>query len=33
MGNVYDLTGLTNIGGGTAYNPGDPSIPSDCDIC
>jgi len=33
LGNVYDLTGLTNIGGGTAYNPGDPSTPSACDIC
>lgn len=33
LGNVYDLTGLTNIGGGTAYNPGDPNIPSSCNIC
>ena len=33
LGNVYDLTGLTNIGGGTPYPPGDPSIPSSCNIC
>jgi len=33
LGNVYDLTGLTNIGGGTAYNPGDPNIPPACNIC
>ena len=33
LGNVYDLTGLTNIGGGTPYPPGDPNIPSACNIC
>ena len=33
LGNVYDLTGLTNIGSGTAYFPGDPNIPSSCNIC
>ena len=33
LGNVYDLTGLTNIGGGTPYPPGDPSTPSACNVC
>jgi len=33
LGNVYDLTGLTNIGGGSSYPPGSPDIPPDCNIC
>ena len=27
LGNVYDLTGLTNIGSGTVYSPGQPGNP------